>query len=74
MEIPNRVMMCSRLKFETAAPMAFFKGIASTHFVKYSVATRIHMWPLKGGFIGPMRSSPQVWKGYSVVMSCSAFG
>ena len=41
--IPNLVMMCSQMKFATAALVAFFKGIASTHFVKYSVATRIHI-------------------------------
>ena len=31
------------MKFTTAAPVAFFKGIASTHFVKYSVAAKIQM-------------------------------
>ena len=41
--IQNFVMMCSRMKFATTAPVAFFKGIASTHFVKYSMATKIHM-------------------------------
>jgi len=43
LEIPNLVMMCSQIKFATVALVAFFKGIASTHFVKYSVAVRIHM-------------------------------
>ena len=51
-----------------------FKGITSTHFVKYSVVARIHIWPLEGGFMGPIRSSPKVWKGHSVVISCSTFG
>ena len=55
---PNLVMMCPRIKFATAAPVAFFKGIASSQFVKYSVATRIQIWPLKGEFMGPIRSSP----------------
>ena len=41
--IPNLVMMCTQMKFVMAAPMALFKGLASTHFVKYSVAARIHM-------------------------------
>ena len=72
--IPNCVMMCSRMKFATAALVAFFKGMAFTHFVKYLVAVRIHVWPLEGAFIGPMRSSPQVWKGHGVVISCSTFG
>ena len=30
-------------EFTTTAPMAFFKRIASTHFVKYSVVARIQM-------------------------------
>ena len=41
--IPNLVMICSLTKFGTAALEAFFKGMASTHFVKYSVAAKIHM-------------------------------
>ena len=72
--VSNLVMMCSRIKFATTALVAFFKGTTSTHFVKYSVATRICIWPLEGGFIGPIRSSPQVWKGHGVVISCSIFG
>ena len=72
--IPNLVMMCSQMKFVIAAPATFFKGIASTHFVKYLVAARIHIWPLEGGFIGPIRSSPQVWKDHGIVISCSTFG
>ena len=60
LEIPNRVIMCSQMKFETPALVAFFKGMASTHFVKCSEATRIHIWPSEGGFMGPIRSSPQV--------------
>ena len=74
LEIPNLMMICSRMKFTITAPMAFFKGITSTHFVKYSMAARIQIWPLEGGFIGPIRSSSQVWKGHNVVMSCSTFG
>ena len=67
-------MMCSRMKFTTVALVAFFKGIDFTHFVKYLVATKIHIWLLEGGFFGPIRSSPQVWKSLSVVISCSRFG
>ena len=72
--IPNLVMLCSQMKFAIAAPVTFFKGIASTHFVKYSVAARIHIWPLEGGFIGLIRSSPQVWKDHRIVISCSTIG
>ena len=60
--IPNRVMMYSRMKFATVALVAFFKGMASTHFVKYSVAAKIHIWPLEGGFMGPIRSTPKCGK------------
>ena len=73
LSIPNHVMMCLRMKLEIVAPVAFFKGIASTHFVKCSVSTRIHMWSLEGGLMGLMRSSPHVWKGHGVVISCSSF-
>ena len=46
-----------RMKFATAALVAFFKGTAFTHFVKYSMAAKVHIWPLEGGFMGPIRSS-----------------
>ena len=32
------------------------------------------IWPLEGRFMGPIRLSPQVWKGHNVVMSCNIFG
>ena len=60
--IINRVMMCSWMKFATDAPMAFFKWMTSTHFVKYSMVARIHMWPLEERFMGPIRSSPKCEK------------
>ena len=41
--IPNLVMICLLTKLATAAPVAFFRGMASTHFVKYSVVAKIHM-------------------------------
>ena len=50
------------MKFATTALVAFFKGMASTHFVKYSMATRIHTWPLEGGFIGPINQVPKCGK------------
>ena len=74
LSIPNRVMMCLRMKLETAALMAFFKGTTFTYFVKCLLATRIDMWPLKGGLIGLMRSRHQVWKGHGVVISYSVLG
>ena len=39
--IPNRVMKCSRMKFIIVVPVAFFKGMATTHFVKYSAAAKV---------------------------------
>ena len=56
--LSNPVIMCLRMELEIAAPVAFFKGKASTHFVKCSIATKIHVWPLEGGLIGPIKSSP----------------
>jgi len=50
------------MKFTTTGPVAFFKGMVSTHFVKYSVAAKIHIWPLEGGFMGPIRSSSKCGK------------
>ena len=46
------------------------RAMASTHFEKYSVATKIQMYPPEDGLIGPMRSSPQVWMGHGVGMFC----
>ena len=39
--MPNLQIMCSWMKLATAGPVAFFREMASTHFVKYSVATNI---------------------------------
>lgn len=72
--IPKCVMICSWMKFAMIAPVAFFKRMASAYFVKYSVAAKIHIWPLEGGFMGPIRSSPHAWKGHGVIISCSTFG
>ena len=62
------------MKFATALQVALQSGIASAYLVKYFVATRIHMYPLEGGLIGPTKSSPQVWKGYRVAMLCKLYG
>ena len=48
------------MKLATAGPVAFFKGIASTHFVKHFVAANIQVYPLEGGLIGPIKSNAQV--------------
>ena len=66
--------MCSQMKLTMAAPVALRRGMASTHFEKYSVAIKIQMYPPEGGLIGPMRSSPQVWKGHGVAMFCRLVG
>ena len=66
----KRHMMCSHMKLAITAPVAFLKGMASTHLVKYSVATKIQIYPTLAGLMGPMRSSPQVWNGHGVVMFC----
>ena len=65
--IPN-LQMCFRMKLATAGLVAFFREMASTYFVKYSVTTNIQIWPLDGGLIGPIKSSPQVWNGQGVIM------
>ena len=46
------------MKFATAPPVALRSGTASTHLVKYSVATSIHTYPRDGGFTNPTKSSP----------------
>ena len=46
------------MKFATTPPMALWSGTASTHLVKYSVVTNIHMYPRDGGLTGPTKSSP----------------
>ena len=56
--MPNLQIMCSRMKLAIAGPVAFFREMASNHFVKYSVATNIQILPLDGGLIGPIKSSP----------------
>ena len=62
------------MKFAMAPSVALRSGMASTHLVKYSVGTRIDMYALEGGLIGPTKSSPQVWKGHRVTMLCKLYG
>ena len=51
-------------KLATELPIAFFIATASTHLVNSSMATSIHVHPSEEGFIGPIKSSPQLWNGY----------
>ena len=67
---PNFTVIFSLMKFATAPLVALRSGTASAHFVKYFVATRIHMYPGDGELTGPTKSNPQVWKGYGVTMLC----
>ena len=46
------------MKFAIAPPVTLRNGIASTHFVKYPVAIRIHMYPRDGGLTGTTKSIP----------------
>ena len=62
------------MKFATAPPVALQSGTASTHLVKYSVATRIHIYPYDRRLTGPTKLSPQVWKGHGVTMLCKFYG
>ena len=55
--------MFSLMKFATAPSMALQSDTASVHLVKYSVATRIDMYPHNGGLTGPTKSSPSSVKG-----------
>jgi len=56
----NLTIMFSLIKFVTAPSVALQSGIASAHLVKYSVATRIHMYPRDGGLTSPQIEPPSV--------------
>ena len=66
--------MFSLMKFATTPSVALQSGTAFAYFVKYSVATRNHIYPCDGGLTGPTKSSPQVWKGHGVTMLCKLCG
>ena len=58
-------MICSRINSITLADDAIFKGIASTHLVKLSVATNTNLCPLlDDGNIWPIRSIPHPLNGH----------
>ena len=60
MRHPDQKIMFSLMKFAITPPMALRSGMVSAHFVKYSLAIRIDMYPCKCGLIGPTKSSPHV--------------
>lgn len=62
--IPNLQMMFSSINLATATFVALVRGTASTHFMKISVAAKIHLCVRKERKIGPTRSIAHVWKGY----------
>lgn len=66
--------MFSLMKFAITPLAALRSGTTSAYLVKYSVAIRIHMSLLEGGFVGLTMSSPQVWKGHGVTMLCKLCG
>ena len=55
---PNFTVIFSLMKFATAPLVALRSGTAFPHFVKYSIAIRIHMYPRDCGLTGPTKSSP----------------
>ena len=57
-------ILFSLKKLATQVHVAIFRATASTHLVNSSVSTSIHVHPSEGGFIGPIKSSPQLWNGY----------
>ena len=71
---PNWTIIFSLMKFATAPLVALRSVIASAHLVKYSVATRIHMYSWEGGLTSSIKSSPQVRKGHGVTMLCKLCG
>ena len=68
--LPNLASMISLMKFATIPLVALRSSIASTHLVKYSMATKIQMFPFEGGLTNPIKSSPQVWNGHEVTILC----
>ena len=61
---PKRHIIFSLKKLATKLHVTFFIVTASTHLVNSSMATSIHVHPSEEGFIGPIKSNPQLWNGY----------
>ena len=62
------------MEFATAPSVALRSGMASAYLVKYSVATRIYIYPWEGGLTSPIKSIPHVRKGHGVTMLCKPYG
>jgi hypothetical protein len=58
--------------FRVVLPSSFLMGLASTHFVNLSTATRRCVNPEGAIFSGPTMSSPQTAKGQVIGIVCSA--
>ena len=56
--IPNWTIIFSLMKFATAPPVALQSGMAFAHLMKYSVTTRIHMYPWEGGLTSSTKIKP----------------
>ena len=65
---PKRNIIFFVKKLATELPIAFLMAITSTHLVNSLVATNIHVHHSEGGFIGPMKFSPQLWKTYEATI------
>ena len=72
LDTPKWHIIFSLKKLATELPIAFFIATASTHLVNSLVATSIHVHPSEGGgeggFIGPLKSRPQLWNGYKAII------
>jgi hypothetical protein len=65
--------MCSLTNSTMFSDVTFYNGIASTHFVKYSVAKSTNLCPLlDGGFIWPIKSIPHPLNGHGLIIGFRA--
>ena len=55
-------------RLATELLIAFFMATASSYLVNSSMATKIQMHSLEGGFMGPMKSSSQLWKRHGAIV------
>ena len=66
---PNLLRIFSWMKSMITLLVAFRVGMASTHFVKKSVAVSIHLcYPEEERLISPIKSRPHFWKGAFTTM------
>ncbi|GKC16728.1 hypothetical protein Tco_1013510 [Tanacetum coccineum] len=64
----NMHTMCSHTNFSICFPVIDTRGFASTHFVKYSIATTRNLAPPRAISRGPTISIPHWEKGHTKVM------